>query len=156
MASLNQLKNEKLLIVGCSKNKDHSPGKMPAIQRYNGPAFRILRKFRLKQESIFPSILVLSAKYGIIGIDEMIHDYDQVLKDNTDNQWMKIVDNQLKLKLASQEVAEIFIVAGRTYSDVINKSLDNLSISTKRLVASGGLGVKLNKLKSWLEANTSS
>lgn len=66
-----------LLIVMCSKRKRSAPDLLPALERYDGIFFRILRKAR--REGHWPDnldILILSAKYGLLELDTAIENYD--------------------------------------------------------------------------------
>jgi len=48
---------------------------MPALYRYDGPLFRVLRK-AMRESEVDVRTWVLSAKYGLISGDEPIHNYD--------------------------------------------------------------------------------
>src|SRR5947209_3292528 len=66
----------RLLIIGCSQLKNRFAGRMPAIDRYEGPAFRVLRKFLRERPDDVPVIMILSAKYGLIASAKGIPNYD--------------------------------------------------------------------------------
>jgi cytoplasmic iron level regulating protein YaaA (DUF328/UPF0246 family) len=66
----------RLLIVACSARKKRLPELAPAIERYDGPLFRVLRKFLRENLYQAPEILILSAKFGLIGPSELIPEYD--------------------------------------------------------------------------------
>src|SRR5579885_631674 len=70
--------NKHLVVLGCSALKSHAPGLLPAVERYDGPMYKVLRAFLRTSE--WPddlSVAVLSAKYGLIGGLASIEDYDQ-------------------------------------------------------------------------------
>ncbi len=54
----------RLLIVTCSQRKNPTLGLLPAIDRYDGPAFLVLRKYLREGVGDAPRVLILSAKYG--------------------------------------------------------------------------------------------
>jgi hypothetical protein len=67
-----------LLVLGCSATKVDSHGELPAINLYDGSAFRTLRAFlRERQWPKTLSVGVLSAKYGLIGGLAPIRTYDE-------------------------------------------------------------------------------
>src|SRR3954470_6352658 len=66
----------RLLILACSQRKNPAAGLLPAIDRYDGPAFRVLRKFLGEGPADPPVVLILSAKYGLIEAAQAIPDYD--------------------------------------------------------------------------------
>jgi hypothetical protein len=60
----------RLLILACSQRKNPARGKLPAIDRYDGPAFRVLRKYSRDSAANLPTVLILSAKHGLIAADQ--------------------------------------------------------------------------------------
>jgi uncharacterized protein DUF6884 len=67
-----------LLIVACSQRKRSDAGFLPAIERYDGGNYRLLRKAR--REGYWPErldVLILSAKYGLIEDSTLIVNYEQ-------------------------------------------------------------------------------
>ena len=72
--------NKSLLIISCSGRKIKTLGRMPAIERYDGQSYRIIRK--AIREGCFPAnldILIISAKFGLLAWDAKIEDYDQLM-----------------------------------------------------------------------------
>jgi hypothetical protein len=60
--------DKNLVVLGCTATKVETDGVLPAIHRYDGPAFRVLRTFlRGNRWPDSLSIAVLLAKYGLIG-----------------------------------------------------------------------------------------
>src|SRR5947209_2723394 len=66
----------RLLIVACSQRKNPAQGQLPAIDRYDGPVFRVIRKYLREGAGDAPIVLILSAKYGLITSDLEIPDYN--------------------------------------------------------------------------------
>ena len=56
-----------LLILGCSDKKIENFSQTPALEVYDGPNYRVLRKF-LRENGWPPGLMIkiISAKYGII------------------------------------------------------------------------------------------
>ena len=53
--------SKQLLVLGCSQTKRDSVGELPAIDRYDGPSYRVLRGYL--REHVWPddlSVAVLS------------------------------------------------------------------------------------------------
>ena len=144
------MKQRKLLVLGCSRRKLANRELLPAINRYDGPHFRILRRIRQDNGSIIPKTLVLSAYYGLIDIDEKIADYDAVLGKRPSEEWIAMVKSQLALKLLLLQPSEIFIFGGKIYREVIEQCLDELDVKTNRIAPKGGIGQKLSALNKWL------
>lgn len=152
-----------LLIISCSERKIQTPeALMPAIDRYDGPTYRCLRKFRdanSDKKYPFPKnlrILILSAKFGLIHPETEIPAYD--LKMTTER--AEAIRHEVKLdlyhclhfyKIAYGGMDQVFINLGKTY----RQTLDGFhwgTLSTKE--ASGGIGLKTQQMKAWLERLT--
>lgn len=57
---------KQLLVLGCSQTKRDAPGLLPAIDRYDGSSYRVLRSYL--RDCDWPeqlSVAILSAKYGL-------------------------------------------------------------------------------------------
>lgn len=149
-----------LLIISCSERKIESPGEIPAIDRYDGPTYRCLRKF--SDTSKFPNnhglpynlrVLILSAKYHLIFPETHIANYD--LKMTLERAREIAVDVKLDLarclqfyQIAYGGTDQVFINLGKTYM----KTLDGFHWGTiSTMEASGGIGLKTQQMKTWLE-----
>ncbi len=69
----------RLLILACTATKRPDLGPLPALQRYDGPSFRTVRRWRTLNpcDAERLDILILSARLGLITADAPIEDYDQ-------------------------------------------------------------------------------
>ncbi len=67
------------LLLSCSQRKRAAPGLLPAIERYNGPQFQVVRKFTRTHPDARSAldIAILSARFGVISPSECIPHYDQ-------------------------------------------------------------------------------
>jgi hypothetical protein len=150
MASFPSTPDKSLVVLGCSATKIETDGVLPAIHRYDGPAFRVLRTFLRGNrwpESL--SIAVLSAKYGLIGGLAHIPNYN------------KRMTPELAIKLNASVTASfqklganhtnVELVMGKDYLGSIN--LDTVTLSgTTFHFAPGAIGMKLNHLHGLLRA----
>ena len=143
-----------LLIIGCSERKIESPGEIPAIDRYDGPTYRCLRKFR--DTFGFPNtlrILILSAKYNLIFPETHIANYDQKMtlahaKDIAVDVQLDMLRCLQFYQIAYGGTDQVFINLGKTYM----KTLDGFHWGTiSTMEASGGIGQKTQQMKAWLE-----
>lgn len=152
-----------LLIISCSQQKVQSDerfpsdGLLPAIDRYDGPTYRCLRKFRdVNVDNKFPNnlrILILSAKFGLIHPETEIPVYD--LKMTAER--AEEIRHEVKLdlyhclhfyKIAYGGMDQVFINLGKTY----RQTLDGFHWGTiSTMEASGGIGLKTQQMKAWLE-----
>ena len=149
-----------LLIISCSQRKIESPGEIPAIDRYDGPTYRCLRKFR--DTDRFPNnhgfpydlrILIISAQYHLILPETHIGNYDQKMTLSYASEIADDVQSDLKHCLHFYRIAyggtdEVFINLGKAYMQTLEGFHWGL---IRTMEASGGIGLKTQQMKTWLE-----
>ena len=137
-----------LLIISCSQRKIRTEGPVPAIQRYDGPLYRMLRKHPFKDAPI--DIAILSAHYGLLLCNEPISDYDQkmTLDRASDPDFQYQVQNRLNLFRKLRKYDQVFINLGKTYMHALENYNWGL-IST--LEANGGIGQRTSQVKAWID-----
>ena len=140
-----------LLILGCSKRKRRLPSTpIPAIERYDGPFYRIIRKaFREHGELHNLDVMVLSAKYGLIDLNEKIATYDQHMTLEMAKGIAGNLYSSLANILKTNQYEEVMINLGKEYMMALNKSGDILE-NQKVRYGSGGIGERMKQLKEWL------
>ena len=140
-----------LLIIPCSKRKASlARAKIPAIDLYDGPFYRIIRK--LFQEHGKPNnldIMVLSAKYGLLDLNEKIATYDQRMTPEMARGMAGNVYSSLANRLKTNQYKEVMINLGKQYMMTLNESWDILE-NQKVRYGSGGIGERMKQLKNWL------
>jgi len=153
------MKMNYLLIISCSQRKVETDGLLPAIDRYDGPTYRCLRKFRdanSDKKYPFPTnlrILILSAKFGLIHPETEIPAYDLRMTTERAEEIRHEVKLDLYHCLHFYEIAyggmdQVFINLGKTYM----RTLDDFHWGTiATMEASGGIGLKTQQMKAWLE-----
>ena len=143
-----------LLLISCSQRKLTTSAPLPAIERYDGPVYRCLRKYRDTFDG-FPDnldILILSAKYGLITLDGHIANYDCKMTDERADAISAKVQEELNKYLRMHSyfagsIDEVFINLGKTYMQTI-EGFHWHTIRT--LEASGGIGQRTQQMKTWL------
>ena len=143
-------KHKYLLIIPCSKRKV-SAHKIPAIDLYDGPFYRILRKFfRQYNVSQHIDILILSAKYGLIRFHDLISTYDERMTPRKAKGLSSDIHDFLRILLSKEQHQEIFINLGKTYALALTDSEELLSqFNVSR--AKGQIGERMHQLKNWLQ-----
>lgn len=139
---------KRLLLQACSQRKITAPDQLPAIERYDGVSYRVIKKYLRENPNAAAelTILILSAEFGLIASTEMIPDYNRRMdKTRADelqnpvlNAWQNIVGNRI--------FSDIFINVGADYLPALK--LISLPIETK--YAGGGIGERNGQLKRWL------
>ncbi|MGR5448512.1 DUF6884 domain-containing protein [Vibrio sp. PNB22_3_1] len=67
-----------VLVVSCSAAKDPSSSSMTALERYQGAMFQYIKANGL--DEVF-NIFILSAKYGLVGANDIVGNYDVQMSD---------------------------------------------------------------------------
>jgi hypothetical protein len=135
-----------LLILSCSDRKPAAKGKLPALDRYDGVNFRVLRTF-LNKHGWPPGlcIKILSAKYGLLDATDLIEAYDQRLDEARARQL-----NRATIKALARfgKPSSVFVNLGRDYLPAIH-GIDRLFLG-RVAYAQGGIGLKMVRMKKWL------
>jgi uncharacterized protein DUF6884 len=144
-----------LLIVSCSQRKRSDPDFLPALERYDGPIFRVLRRYLKEQSLASLDIFILSAKFGLISANQPIPNYDQRITLLRVQELQADVITKLRDILSSKSYQEIYICMGKDYYRALDgyNSLVSSDMSIK--VAAGSPGKKLAQLHFWLYGKSS-
>ena len=97
---------------------------MPALHRYDGPMFRMLRR-RLRNHPR-TACLIMSGRYGLISADHPIENYDEPLKSHRDFS----IDGEPRKKFGLPEGNGVFLptgvfVASQKYLAAVRAALEN-------------------------------
>ena len=139
----------RLLVLACSARKRPGAGLLPAVDRYDGPAFRVLRRC-LAHADDPPDVLVLSARYGLIPAARPIPDYDRRLTPAGADALRPAALRGLGAALARGAYAEVALCLGRTYRRAVAGFEAVAPIGTRVAHITGGQGVRLRNLRAWL------
>ncbi len=143
--------HRRLLILSCSQRKHPSQEPLPAIERYNGPLFFVLRRFLrecpLKAKQL--DVYILSAAYGLISKDHQTKLYDQKMN------LMRVAEIQSDVKSSFLNVIQnnyisVCFVLGRMYLKVFEELGNIIPIHIEKIVTYGTIGKKQTQLKNWL------
>lgn len=108
-----------MAIIGCSKLK--LCGQYEAQFLYSKSVlFKKTLEYCKSQN--FDKIMILSAKYGIINLDELITNYDETLKDKTESSQLNWIENVIS-KLKKINIKKLYFYCGNAYIRPIYKSL---------------------------------
>lgn len=141
-----------LLILSCSQTKIKNKDLLPAIERYNGPSYKVLRK--IMNSSNYNNsldIAIISAKYGLLQPHEKIEDYDlKMNKEIAESLNNKVVE-ELRKQISNNKYENIFINIGSDYNLAVDGFNKKLPRNTEILYAKGKIGERLSQMKKWLE-----
>ena len=141
----------RLLVLTCSQRKHASPELLPAIERYDGPSFRVLRSFLRNHPtaSTHLDVFILSAAHGLIPASQYITSYDQLM---TTQRAEELSDQVLPTfaSLLHTEYTELCIAMSKTYQSALPGWTTFVPSSMSVTIVKGSQGVKLAQLKRWL------
>ncbi len=142
---------KRCLVLSCSQAKRADAGLLPAIERYDGPAFRVVRKFlrEAPPELQDVDVFVLSAKYGLIAADELIADYDQRMTVARAQELRDEVLRAFQECITQISYREVFLSLGRNYRAALN-GCEVLLPPGVLIVSRSSSGKKLAALRAWL------
>jgi len=144
--------SHRCLIVGCSRTKVDTPQPLPAIQRYDGPAFRVIRRYlsQAPEGTQDVDMFVLSAEFGLISAETTISSYDRLMTAARAVELRPSVLDVVRSQICPQSYAEVFLSMGKTYVQAM-EGLDTLLGSGVRMTLSDSAsGQKLTELQRWL------
>lgn len=144
----------RLLILACSATKRHDIGLMPALDRYDGPSYRTLRRAFADHpaQRDAPEVLILSAEFGLITGATPIPDYDRQMDATRAAELRAPVGEALATYLADRRYDAALINLGRDYAPALAIT-DRVRLQLGVLtIASGGIGTRLGQLRRWLIA----
>ena len=144
--------NPRLLILSCSQRKQSTQGLLPALQRYDGPAYRVMSKFMRVHPSEVRSldVYILSAEFGLISADKPIPDYDRRMTYKRAKELQQPALSALKHILICKQYKDLFINLGKDYLRVLNGYESLIPANLKVIVSRGVMGRKLAELRNWL------
>ena len=130
----------RLLIIACSKTKKPYSGR--AIDVYDGPSFRILRKYLSFHDDV--DVVIVSSKYGIISSETKIEPYDEYLSEQQIHEFRQRYEPFIREICSRYE--DIFYMKFMTATyDIIPKDIKI------REPAKGPIGIKLKSFSEWLK-----
>lgn len=141
---------DRLLILSCSERKDSATDRMPAIDRYDGPVFRVLRKYLRECSPEAPTVVIVSAKYGLIESNRRIPAYDCSMSAARAKQLRPHVLAAVRQILAARKWQEVGVCAGRHYRSALDGFLPFLPDGSQVVFIGGGQGPRLTHLRAWL------
>lgn len=118
-----------LAVIACSKQKSGIGGEIPAHRRYTGPLFRAqLAYARTGLGLADADIYVASAKLGLVGISDLIPDYNLALHQLSVGQrrrwgW------RVALGLRGRNPRRVYLLAGKLYREWISYWLPGVEIA---------------------------
>ena len=120
----------------------------PAIEMYDGQAYRVLKKNFPKNVTV----LIISAKYGVLRPFELVSWYDQEMTVKKAIDLRGQVQEEVMKINRNNDIERVFINLGYPYNLAISDDLMRyLDENFNLQVADGYIGMRLHQLKEWLK-----
>ena len=145
----------RLLILSCSASKRTASHPLPAIERYDGPAFRVLRCYLQSPAAAALDTYILSAEFGLIPADQTIPHYDRRMTPSRAREIQPHVAADLATAAARHRYDDTFLFLGRDYRTALGE-WSEASLGRRVIVASGNPGSRIARLRTWLDGDVSS
>ncbi len=144
--------SHRCLLLSCSQRKRRNPDPLPALQRYDGPLFRVLRKYlrQRNMDELPMQVWILSAEYGLIGSEAVIPYYDRRMTAKRASELRPHVLPKLKQVLNEGQYSTILINAGIAYRQALVGYEQVIPCDLEVIVSEGGHGRRQAHLHRWL------
>jgi hypothetical protein len=155
LGSLEGLSMRRVLILSCSERKRPDFELLPAIERYDGPTFRVLRRYLIDLPLDPPEVHILSAEFGLIPVYQPIPNYDRRMTTMRARQLRTSVQRSLAATLdglADNCLApeQLLVCLGRTYRETLAEYAGPAAETLPERCIRAGQGKRLTLLRNWL------
>ena len=144
--------DHRLLVMSCSQRKRQTPGLLPAVERYDGPAFKVLRRFLRERPEVAEhlEVFILSAAYGLIPAKHPVRNYDQVMTPQRAVELHKDVLATFTAVVGDGTWTDICLALSRRYMAALEGWDSLIPVGVSTTMADGSQGIRLSRLKRWL------
>ena len=138
---------QRLLVLSCSAAK--RPGRnLQALDLYDGPRFRLLRRYLRVTGDNRLDIAIISARHGVVDARDRIDSYNQKMTPARAQRLAPLVRE--RLAPLARRADSVFIIASAAYADALRTWQDALPPDLPVAVATRGQLERLSQLKRWL------
>jgi hypothetical protein len=142
--------NRNLLVLGCSQAKTGPRGALPAIERYDGPSFRMVRKLFFDGLHLDVDLMILSGKFGLLqpGASVPMYDYRipaSARRGGRTNGW----EESLLRHVKAHRYTEVFLAMGANYAALLDGPRLR-GTTSKVMLPIGPIGMRLGQTRRWL------
>lgn len=141
----------RLLILKCSSRKRGGAALLPAIERYDGPLWQVLRAYLRAhpRSEVELDIYGLSAEFGLIASTQRIPRYDRTMSAERAHQLHPTVIKRFR-ELGGRGYEDICLGISERYLVALRGWEQCIPERTRITITDGGVGTKLGQLSAWL------
>lgn len=139
---------KQLLVLGCSQTKRTTAGELPALDRYDGTHYRVVRKFL--REHVWPadlSVAILSAEHGLFGGLKPIANYDLRMHPTRAQELAASCKSTLSNWSTTHD--RIHFALGKDYLPAVNDWIAS-DLKGRSEIFEGEIGMKSHHIKNFL------
>lgn len=141
----------RLLVMSCSQCKRAGPAR--AVDLYDGPAYKVLRKSRAELP-----VVVLSAEHGLVAASDVLAYYDRKMDEPRAREFCTDKRAKKAAKLVRRVAGkpdEIFCYGGALYRMVVRHYASCGAFGSRPRItySEGKIGEQLHQLKEFLDAD---
>lgn len=139
------------LVIACgSKKIPQKTRAVPAITLYDGPQYRMLRRYGFHRPDGPLDIWILSAKHGLMGAQALIPWYNQLLDEDRAAELISDTDDMCSLTTAA-EGRIVYTFGGELYRRVVCHWCEQCELEFSPVATPGSrIGEQLQQLKLFL------
>ncbi|MBX5480009.1 MAG: hypothetical protein IRZ19_13170 [Pyrinomonas methylaliphatogenes] len=141
----------RVLVISCSQRKLPGRAVLTALERYDGPSFRLVRRY-LATTGRRLTIYIVSAEFGLITSARPIPCYDQRMTKQRADELRSTIARQARRLFAGfeRQRGQIFINLGREYLLAFEPAFAFIPDKFTVRMASGAAGRRLAEMHDWL------
>lgn len=149
--SLADPQQRRILVLGCSGRKRADRGLIAAVDRYDSPSFRVVRRYLAATHYVaMLDVFVLSAEHGLISADRRIALYDRQMTSARARVLRPTAVGRLVEHAGASLAVDVLISCGQTYQAALEGLEPNLPAGSTVRVAPSRPGERLACLHDWL------
>jgi hypothetical protein len=140
----------RFLLLSCSSLKKRGALPIAALERYDGPAFRVVRRYLRGNPSEPPAIRIISAHFGLISGHDLVPLYDRNMTPKRVIELRPLIRKSLEEIWERTVYSDVFVCAAGRYEGVLEDSWPLLGRQGVCQRAKGSIGGKIAQLRDWL------
>lgn len=142
----------RVLILGCSRQQAPDPAPLAALARYNGPSFRVLRRYLGGRQpaALALTVFVLSAEHGLIPADLPILPYNRTMTAQRARELRPQVARQIAAHIPQVTPSDLLIGCTQAYRPAVTGLVEQLPDGSTVRMAPARPGERLACLHDWL------
>jgi hypothetical protein len=146
--------SKRLIIISASQRRSKDPQPLPAIARYEGVFFAVVRKYLREGKLKGTDIIVVSDKYGVVTADEDVPCHEATQESPSfSKEALEKANRENLARLRSifnkNRYREILVVCGKEFQRLI-EGFEELTEAKIVFCEGKGLGPKALSLKQWI------